>query len=179
MHDHVAGGSFFNEATPQCIVDANAPWCPWGDLLARDESVVEPAVYGRRRKAKRLGGLLDAQKLARESLRGRLKAGDAPMPAQIADKPLSEPQAARRGAFLAVEDASDGGVVVMLRKAAYESDRVLIGAHGCGSRARQTDVAFGDQTTAPTQLEQGAILLAEYADADILEQGAQQLLLIP
>jgi hypothetical protein len=146
LHDDVSGGSFFNEATPQCIVDANAPWRPRGDLLARDESVVEPAMYGRRRKAKRLRGLLDAQKLTRRDIRGRLEARDAPMPAQIADKSLGEPQAARRGAFLPVEDAGERAVIVMLRKAAYESDRVLIGAHGCGSRSRQIDVAFSDQT---------------------------------
>ena len=49
--------AFIREALP---VELRARVERGYDLLTRDESVVEPAVYGRRRKAKRFGGLLDA-----------------------------------------------------------------------------------------------------------------------
>ena len=133
---------------------------------------------GRGGKPEFTGRLTHAHQFAGEGLGGGRAPGNVPVTAQIADQVLCEAQAARRGALLLVEDARDGGVVVVLGQTPYQADRVFVGAHRGRARARQAHVELGERAAAPAQLHQGAVLLAVHADADLLEQRAQQLLLV-
>src|SRR5206468_9246013 len=112
-HD-VALGYLLHETALQRVVDAYAPWCAGCELLAGDEAVIEPAVDGRRGQPEFAGGLAHAHQFAGDGFGGGRVPGNVPVTAQIANEVLREAQAACSGALLLVEDARDGGVVVVL-----------------------------------------------------------------
>ena len=121
LHHPIALGDLLHETAPQCVVDADAPWRAGCELLACDEAVIEPTVDGRSGEPEFAGGLAHAHQFTSDGLGGGCVPGNVPVTAQIADQVLREAQAARRGALLLVEDARDGGVVVVLN-AIYEED---------------------------------------------------------
>jgi hypothetical protein len=57
-----------------------------------------------------------------------LVGGDSAVAARAADDDLGEPVTGRGAATLAVEDPSDGGVVVVGGEPCEQRDRVLVGA---------------------------------------------------
>src|SRR6516164_4843175 len=81
-------------------------------------------------------------------------------------------------AVLTIEDAGDDRVGVMSSQAAHQCDRVLIGAHDCRTRTGQIEVDVGESTAPPTQREVRAAFVFVDCDDDLLEQRAQQLLLV-
>ncbi|MGH3266840.1 MAG: hypothetical protein ACRDNS_33225, partial [Trebonia sp.] len=73
-------------------------------------------------------GLADREQLAVGRVVGRLVSGDSAVAAQGADDDLGEALTDRGAAALAVEDPSDGRVVVAGGEPGEQRDRVLVGA---------------------------------------------------
>ena len=88
LHHDVALGYLLHETALERVVDAYAPWCAGGELLAGDEAVVEPAVDGRRGQAEFAGGLAHAHQFAAERLGGDSAPGYVPVAAQIANEAM-------------------------------------------------------------------------------------------
>src|SRR5260370_33061566 len=82
-HWHEAIAGFAVEAGHEVIGEPDAPGGAGGQLLAGDDPVIEQAMDGRWRNAKRDRGLLDRQQLALGHARGRLAAGNGTAAAQI------------------------------------------------------------------------------------------------
>src|SRR3982074_1814933 len=118
----------------------------------------------------------DGQQLACSGVSIRDEARNLPVRPQAANTIALEAMTARRPAALPIEDAGDHSVGVVDCQAAHERDRVLIGAHGCWPRARQTQVDFGECTALPAQREVGCRLIALDLDNHLLDQRAQRLL---
>jgi hypothetical protein len=89
-HWHEAIAGFAVEAGHEVIGEPDAPGGAGGQLLAGDDPVIEQAMDGRWRNAKRDRGFLDRQQLALGRAGGRLEAGNVPVAAQIADAARDE-----------------------------------------------------------------------------------------
>ena len=74
-HRQILWRRLFDEARPQLVGDADAPWRAWGELLADDDPGDQPAVQRGRRHAEDRGGCLDGDELAIGAFGGRLQAG--------------------------------------------------------------------------------------------------------
>jgi hypothetical protein len=88
---------------------------------------LHPAKDGRGGDSELLGGVADREQLAVRVI-GRLMSGDSAVAAQAAADDLGEALTDRGAAALAVEDPSDGGVVVAGGEPGEQRDRVLVGA---------------------------------------------------
>src|SRR5712691_5276606 len=85
IHGEITLGSCFSNACAQVVGETNAPRCAGGQLLARNDAIVEPTMNGRSRNSERIRCLLDRQQ---STVRWRvwwLEPRNAPVTAKIAD----------------------------------------------------------------------------------------------
>jgi hypothetical protein len=107
----------------------------------------------RRRHAEDLGRLLDGQQVPVGALGRRLAPGNVAVAAQTPDVERRKAVPAGGAFALAIEDAGDHGVGVVLGEAADEREAVLVGPDPRWIRAGQTDIEFRDGVPTPAQRE--------------------------
>src|SRR4029077_2445109 len=84
-HRDVARWCVIHETRAQLASDANPPRCARRELLAGDETVIQPAVHGGGRDAENLRGAIDRDDVALLRKPGSLEAWNLPVRAQAAD----------------------------------------------------------------------------------------------
>ncbi len=122
-------GGLFHETRAQLVGDVDTPRSTRSELLAGDETVVEPAVQRRRRHAECIGSLLDGDGICVGRLRRWSETRDAPVGADTTDSIGRE--ALPRGGLapLSVEDPGDYGIRVVSGQTAHQLHRILVGTY--------------------------------------------------
>lgn len=116
LHGHIARRRFFHEAFFPVVVDADLPRRAGGNLFTGDEPVVDPSMDRGRCGAKDMRRFLHGDQFALGRGLWWLVAGDLPASPQATDTVGREAKATDRFATLAVEDAGDRRVGIMLGK---------------------------------------------------------------
>jgi hypothetical protein len=168
----------FDEAPAQLVGHPDAPRRAWGELFADDDPGDQPAMQRGRCHAEDLGRLRDGDELAIGALGWWFTARDAAIAAQVTHVSRAEAVAARGASALAIEDAGDDGVGVMRGEALDEREAVFVGANPWRVGVRQADLEWGDGAAAPAQGEVRAGFGPLDGNHDVLEQRAQQFLLV-
>ena len=127
---------------------------------------------------KRACCFLDRHALAVLYLLFRLEARDLPVRPQARHAICCKRQSCGRCAALAIEDTSDLGVGIMCSQSSQQIDRIAGSADWRWMRARQWDVDFAEESTAPTQRQVSVVFIALDFQSDIVEQRPEQLLAI-
>src|SRR5215831_17379133 len=164
------------EAILEVFGVANTPRGAGCQLLAGNNAVIEQAMDRGWRDAKHDGRPLDRHWFALRHIGHWLETRNAPVAAQVADATGGKSMAVYRGPSLPIEDAGDHTVGVVGGEPAQQPDRVLVGADGGRSRARQGEVDVVEGAAFPAQREMGGRLVAVDLDRDVFNEGAQQLL---
>ena len=151
-HSNISLRYVFDDLRTKLISDADPPWRSRCQLLTRDDAFVEPSVQGRRGQVQDLCGLPYIHKIAFGRLGRWLEAWDVPVLAKTIDTVRSEPETCRCPALLPIQDARDGGVVVVTCQTPEEINRIFVGAIGRLSAAPQIDVDFVDLVRRATSM---------------------------
>ena len=106
-HRDVARWRLFHEPGAEGVRDTDAPGSTGRDLLAIDESVVEPSMDGRGRDAEYFRGLCDVDQLAIGGRCRWIEAWNAPVSAEIADAVDIEGMSVGGCLALAIENGGD------------------------------------------------------------------------
>src|SRR5215467_7551562 len=132
----------------------------------------------RGRHAKCHGCLSDVDQLALWRGRWSFEIGNIPAAAQTADKIGGETMTIGGSALLAIENARNDRVGVMVCETTYQRDRVLVGAYWRRAAGWQVDIDFAESAAAPTQGEMGATTLLVDGDDNLFKDRSKQFLLV-
>jgi hypothetical protein len=175
-HGNVSLGGLSDKKRAQFLCHADAPRSARSELLAGDETVVEPAVHRRGSDAEKFCGSIDGRDLAVLFLWSGLETRDLPMRAQAADAIGGEAHTCSGGLALAIQDARDDGVGVVDRKTSHEVNDIVARANRCRTRTRQRYVELGEETAMPAHREMSFFVVAFDIQEDLFDKRPQKLL---